>query len=207
MLTVRELEVINVFRKDPLRKETIRGIMKAIGRSTYNWTFQTATKCINNSIFSIERHGKAKVCSINLNSSEAITYLALLDSLEAISASHIPQRQVDELVRSIPLKYFTFIVTGSYAEKKQKNNSDLDICVITEEGVNLKRALNSLESKGDIMIPKAHPYVFSQSEFIAMLLDKDENYGKLVNRKRLIFFGAENYYLMLREAIRNGFRS
>ena len=39
-----------------------------------------------------------------------------------------------------------------------------------------------------------------------MFLNDEENYGKMIYRKRLIVFGAENYYLIIKEAFKNGFK-
>jgi hypothetical protein len=57
-----------------------------------------------------------------------------------------------------------------------------------------------------LMVPRPHPLVFRKPEFMEMLLNKEANYGKMLFRKHLIAFGAENYYLIIREAIEHGFR-
>lgn len=56
------------------------------------------------------------------------------------------------------------------------------------------------------MIPKVHPYVFTRSQFLEMLTSDEANYGKLIFQKHLIIFGASNYYKVIKEAIKNGFR-
>jgi len=69
-----------------------------------------------------------------------------------------------------------------------------------------KKIFAVLKNKGELMIPPAHVYVFTKMEFLQMFLSKEENYGKLIFKNRIIMFGAENYYLILKEAIENGFR-
>lgn len=207
MLTKKELDIINIFRKDLSRKETIRSIMRLISKLSYTWTFNAVKKMISKDILLHEKKGKSVICSINLNSLDSIYYLSLLDHLEAADSRHVPCKQIKGLIEEIPAAYFSFIVTGSYAERKNTQKSDLDVCVIVEDGVNKKHVENYLSNKGDLMIPRVHAFVFTKSEFIQMLLDKKENYGKMLYDKRLIYFGAENYYFMIREAIRHGFRS
>ena len=41
--------------------------------------------------------------------------------------------------------------------------------------------------------------------FLEMLLNKEQNYAKLIFEKDFDF-GAENYYLIIKEAIENGFK-
>jgi len=57
------------------------------------------------------------------------------------------------------------------------------------------------------MIPEVHPYVFTEDEFIKMLTEDGENYGKEIAKKHLIVAGAEPYYRILRKAIKNGYKN
>ena len=61
MLTRKELEIIEIFRKDLFRKETIRGIMKAVSKSSYPWTFNTVKKLIKENILLFETKGKSTI--------------------------------------------------------------------------------------------------------------------------------------------------
>ena len=203
MLTKNEFMVIDLFRRDLFRSYTIREMMKKIGKETYTWTFNTVKKLSKLGIISIDEKGMSNICRINLDSPLAMTYLSVLDELEA-NSRNIPN--VKELIEAVPLSFFTFIVTGSYAEGRQAKRSDIDIVVIVEDSCDTRAVLNTLKNKSDIMIPEIHSYVFKKSEFLGMLLSRDMNYGKLLFQKRLIFIGAENYYLTIKEAIRSGFK-
>jgi len=201
MLTENEAEIVNVFRKDVFRNYTIRELMKITGRKTYTWTFNATKKLAGMGIIKMETKGAYRLCSINLYSALAISYLSLLDETET-AARKIPR--IEELINEIPTPFFTFLIGGSYAEGRQTKGSDLDVCVIVDGKTDTKKIQNMLENKA--MIPHIHPFVFTKSEFIGMLLNKEANYGKMLFIKRLIAFGAENYYLMIREAIEHGFR-
>jgi predicted nucleotidyltransferase len=200
MLTESEMEIVNVFRKDLFGSYTMRELMKRTGRSTYTWTFNTVRKLRKMGILKIETKGKSSICRIDLDNRLAVIYLSLLDELEAHSRK-IPH--LDELIYEVPVP-FTLLVGGSYAEGKASTRSDLDICVLVDDFADTKKISNMLENK--LMIPRLHPFVFRKSEFLEMLLNKEANYGKLLFRKHLIAFGAENYYLIIREVIDHGFR-
>lgn len=201
MLTEKEAEIVNVFRNDLFRSYTIRELMKVTGRKTYTWTFNATKKLAGLEIIKMEAKGKSMICSINLHSPLAISYLSLLDETEAF-ARKIPR--IEELINEMPAPFFTFMVGGSYAEGSQTPKSDLDICIIVDDAAGTQNIQRMLENK--IMVPRLHPFVFKKSEFAGMLLSKEANYGKMLFKKRLIAFGAANYYLMIREAIENGFR-
>ena len=201
MLTKDETDIIDVFRIDVFRSYTIRELMKATGRKTYTWTFNATKKLVKLGMLNMETKGNSNICSINLYSPLAISYLSLLDETEAVSRK-IPR--LDELINEMPAPFFTFIVGGSYAEGIQTKKSDLDVCVIVDDAADTQKIQRMLENK--IMIPRLHPFVFRKSEFVKMLLSKEANYGRMLFRKRLIAFGAGNYYLMIREAVENGFR-
>jgi len=205
MLTKKEAEVIEIFRQDILSEYTIRNLMKKLGKASYPWVHKTIQKLAKLSLINIKTSGKNKICSANLNNLTLLKYLSILEE-EYAASMNLPINNIYELLNLIPLAYYSFLVTGSYAAGKAAKKSDLDIVVLVEDGVGTKSILIRLVNKGELMMPSVHPYVFTRSEFLEMLLSEEENYGKLIFRKRLILFGAENYYLIIKEAIKHGFR-
>lgn len=205
VLTKEELKIINFLKKELFKQYTIREIMKGIEKNSYNWTFEAVKKLNSSGIIEINKKGNSSLCSLNLNNKLTITYLSFLEENNA-NLVNLPKKNIFELIDSIPLSYFTFIVTGSYVEGKASKKSDIDVMVIIENEKDVKKILTILKNKGQLMIPEAHPYVFTKEEFLKMLLDIEVNYAKLTFKKRVIFFGAENYYIILKEAIKNGFK-
>ena len=205
ILTNEELKIVNLFRENLFREYTIREIMNAVHKNSYSWIFKTVKKLNKLGMINIKKKGNSNICSINLNNYSTITYLSLIEQINW-KLKKLPQKNILELINSIPLSYFTFIITGSYASGKATKKSDLDIVLLTEDNIDTKKILTILKNKGELMIPEIHPYVFTKSEFMQMLLSDEENYGKMVFKNNLIIFGAENYYLIIKEAIRNGFK-
>lgn len=205
MLTKEELKIIDLFRKNLFKDYTIKEITKKTGKKSYSWVFQAIKKLNLLKIVQMKKKGHSNLCSINITNNLSLSYLALLELFQA-NSKKLPEKNIAQLIDSIPLAYFTFLITGSYAEGKVTKKSDLDIVLLVEDGVETKKILNILKNKGELMVPEVHPYVFTKSEFLAMLLAEEENYGKMVFRNRLIIFGAENYYSILKTAIKNGFK-
>ena len=201
MLTKDEIGIIDIFRKDLFGCYTIRDVMKKTGKKTYPWTFDAVMKLSKIGVIKMQTKGKAKLCSINLYNQAALSYLSLLDELEA-NGKKIPH--LDELINDMTTPFFVLLIGGSYASGKETSKSDLDICVIIDDSLKTKPLQNFLANK--LMVPRLHPFVFKRKEFLEMLLSKEANYGKLLFKKHLTAFGAKSYYLMMREAIEHGFR-
>ena len=178
--------------------------MMKINKKSYSWVFRAVNKLKKEGIINMQPKGGSHICSINLNNQLTLNYLSLLEKSNI--PKKLPMKNILELIDSIPVSYFTFIISGSYAEGKATKKSDLDVAVLVENKEDSKKVFTLLKNKGELMIPPAHIYVFTKEEFLKMLLDKEQNYGKLVFRKRVLIFGTENYYLIIKEAIKNGFR-
>lgn len=204
ILTREEMKVILLFRDNLFGEYTIREIAKEINKKSYNWVFKVIEKLKKIEIIKVKTKGNSNICTINLENDLTLIYLALLNQFEI--KKKLPVKNIRVLTDSVPVRYYTFIVTGSYAKGKQTSKSDLDIVVIVENKEDTKKVFSVLKNKGEIMLPKSHIFVFSREEFLKMLLEKEENYGKEIFRNNIIIFGAENYYLILKEAIENGFK-
>ena len=205
MLTEEQLKILDLFRKDLFKEYTIRELAKRINKTSYSWTFNVVKNLYKLGILNLVKKGKANLCSINLDNNLTITYLSLLDQLNSYNKK-IPWKNINKLLDLIDTPYFTFLITGSYAAGKQTSKSDLDVVIILDNVADIKNTTNKLKNEGELMIPEVHPYVFTKSQFLEMLTNDELNYGKLVFQKHLIIFGASNYYKIIKEAIKNGFR-
>jgi predicted nucleotidyltransferase len=203
MLTLKELEIIELFRKDIFAEFSIREIMKKINTKSYSWTHNAVNKLHREEIVTIKRIGQSKLCKINLESQLSISYLSLLEELNALDKKIANISKIMKLVNEHG--FYILMVTGSYANNKFTEKSDLDVVAIIDRKEEKKWISNKLANEGDLMIPKMHPYVFTKEEFLEMLTNKESNYGKEIAGKHLIFCGAEFYFRILRAAIKNGY--
>ncbi len=205
MLTKEQLKILDLFRKDIFREYTIRELTKKINKTSYTWTFNVVKNLYKSGILNLIKKGKANLCSINLDNNLTITYLSLLDELNSY-AKRLPWKNINKLLNLIDTPYFTFLIAGSYATGKQTSKSDLDVVIILDDAVDIKSTLIKIKNEGELMIPEVHPYVFTRPQFMEMLTSDEVNYGKLIFQKHLIIFGASNYYKIIKQAIKNGFR-
>lgn len=131
---------------------------------------------------------------------KAISYFSAVAEYVAWN-SNIPS--IQELISKIEVPFFTLLVVGSYAKNEQTSESDLDVVLLVPNDV--KKLHAELQLSCELNIPEIHLYVFTNEEFMQMLLDKKNNYGKEAVKNNLIFHGAEAYYKIIFEAMKNGF--
>lgn len=202
MLSEYETKILELFRKRLFGWLSISEINKALKKGTYKSTYFNILSLQKKGVLLTEKRGNTVFCRISLESMQAIRSLSMVDE-EIAEKAKIPN--IKEIISAIKPKYFTLIVTGSYAKGSQKPDSDLDLVVITGNKEDTKSILNSIINKTMTMIPEVHPYIFKEQEFMQMLLDNEPNYGKETYKNRLILIGAEQFYLIAREASKHGF--
>lgn len=203
MLTKKELGIIELFRNDIFASYTIRKIMKKLDTRSYNWVYNAVMKLNKEGIISICEVGKSSLCSINMDEQRTISYLSILEENNS-GINKIPN--LGKIKKILPWNTHMLIIAGSYAAGSFTKKSDIDVIVIVGSKEEEKPIMNLLVRKGELMIPPIHPYVFTPIEFLEMLANSEENYGKEIFRKHLIIYGAELYYFILREAISRGFK-
>lgn len=143
--------------------------------------------------------------TLNFESLKARAYAGFVSEHVAWSQKHIPYRDIEKVSKGIPTEFYILIITGSYARRTQRPDSDLDMVIICDDSLNPKRIQADISQDCNLNILPIHLYVFRKKEFLEMLTNKEENYGKETANNNLIFSGGKEYYGIINEAIQNGF--
>lgn len=194
------------FLAQPWKKLTYRDIKALSGKKSKGYVYNALSHLMHAGIISTEQVGKSILYSLNLDSLKARSYLGFLKEYISWNEKHIPNKIIENISSKISTKFFIFLVTGSYAKKTQTKKSDLDIIIICDDSFDPKSIYAQISHESETSIPIVHPYVFTKKQFLDMLLDDKENYGKEASRHNSIFCGASEYYSTLNEAIKHGFR-
>jgi predicted nucleotidyltransferase len=201
----KEYEILMPFLKEPWNKFTFKDVKKLSKKKSESYVYDSIKKFVNFEILEEKKAGNVILYNINLKSLKTRSYSGFVSESIAWNKKHIPFNEIIKIVKKIPTKFFIFIITGSYSKQTQNTNSDLDIVIIVDDYMETKKVYSQIKSLCELSIPKIHPYAFKQSEFLQMLVNNEENYGKEIVKNNLIFFGAETYYSIINEAIENGF--
>ena len=191
-------KILYLFAREPWRKFTFKEIKKLSKSKSESYVYDVIKKFVKDNVLQQEKAGNVIQYSAS-KSQNAIFYLSTASEQQALKET----QEIEELQKIIPAKLYTLIVTGSYANKKQTQKSDLDIVLICD--IDKKKVYSELRHFCEMSIPKIHLYVFSPIEFESTLLDKEANYGKEIAKNNLIIAGAEAYFRIIMEAIKNGF--
>lgn len=191
-----------MFVKNPTITYLFGEVKEYIDSKSESYTYNSLKSFVKEGILTKEKKGGLGIYKI-ANTSKAISYLAMAAEYKAWNKKGFPAGNIFDLVEKINTNFFTLLVVGSYAKDKQTEKSDLDIILIIP--TDAKKISSRLRHFCEMNIPPIHLYVFTDEEFKQMLLDKKHNYGKEAVKDNLIFYGAEAYYKILFEAMKNGF--
>lgn len=203
MLTKNQLKILEIFRKNIFLETNMRKLVKISKSKSYQRIYEAVKELEKNKILNLRKIGNSNLSSLNL-SNRSISLLSFLDEQESFS-KNIPNSEKIKSLKQI--SQYLIMITGSYAKNTQTKNSDLDLIIVipdNEKAINIQKLIENLTL---FFRPKIHLYVFNNRDFIEMLLDKKENYGKEIYKNHIIIKNAYIYYELLKEAIENGFSS
>ena len=193
--------LLEIFAKEPWREFTFKDVKKLSKSKSESYVYNTLNYFVKENILMRVKAGNVILYEINQNS-KALTFLALVSQYDAWNKK-LPFVDLEAVKLKVPTNLFSMLVTGSYAKGQQTKESDVDLVIIS--GIEPKKVYAELNHICDMSIPKIHLYVFTETEFLQMLVDKKPNYGKEIAKNNLILYGGEAYYRIIVEAMSNGF--
>lgn len=183
------LKLVQALGKSLNSQITIRQVSK---ESLVPYT--TAHRLIkgNPGLFVIEQKGNIKLVSLNLKDSITKSYLILAERKEAESfLSRNPELGI--LKKELPLGDYSLILFGSRAEGKQREKSDIDLCVINKDGKkNVKFSKFELLFKVEV-----NPVYLKDTEFKRMLEEEGQNLAREIVKKHIILYGEEHFWNLI----------
>ena len=195
-----ELKILELFRKELFLKASIKGLMKRIKSNSYQRVHEAVKMLVKKNVIISEKIGNTNLINLNF-SREAILLLSFLDEKEA---DKIPNYL--KLFDIKEISDFLILVTGSYASGNFNKKSDLDLVVIIPDKEDVVSIQRFVENKTMLFVPSIHLYVFRKKDFIEMIKDKNENYGREIVKNKIILKNARIFYELLKEAVENGYK-
>lgn len=204
MISNKKIKLLETWKINPFAGYGVAEIMKISKKRTKPWVFNALRQLTKNKLLLSKRKGNLDIYSLNFNNPFLIQ---MLQYLEAQNSLDFPQLDIiAEAITKVPIKNYCLLVFGSYAGKKQTKSSDLDICFLLENKQVEKKIrpyLNEVKLNHTINIDE-HYITFD--DFVKMLLREEENLGKQIFSKQKLFYNADIYYQLIKEAHKHGFR-
>ena len=203
----KESQLLGIFAKEPWKKFTFTDIKNISKKKSKSYIGLVLKKFLNEKIIKSEKVGHLPVYSLNLSSAKTRVFAGFALEHEAWNKKDIPYYDMQKIIDNISTSDYVLLITGSYANGKQKKTSDIDVVIIIDDGFDPKRIYANLSQICELNIPPIHLYVFRNREFIEMLRNKEFNYGKEISKNNLILVSGQIYLNLIKEAIEHGFRS
>jgi predicted nucleotidyltransferase len=200
----KELLLLKPFVREPWKEFTLTQIKQISRVKSHHYAYDALKKFVKLNVLNHRKQGNTATYSLNYNTDEALFYAAIIESLIKDERSDIPYKNLALITAKIKSPFYSLLITGSYAEKKQKPTSDIDVVIIIPDREIKKQYETAL--KGELVAPEVHGFVFTYDEFYNMLINREFNLGKETARKHIAFYGAESYYKILFEAMKLGFK-
>ena len=209
MVIRKDLDIINVFRKNPLKELTFNDVMEISGKKSRNWVFNVLKEFVNEGVLIKKKINNSFLYKANLNSPLLLSYFHIFDFADAhVKNSKLPFEPILEILHNVQkiTPFFILLVFGSYVTKKNKKDSDIDIAFIVESDDTGNKIKPYIEQIVRRITQKIDYHIITKYDFKEMLLREEENLGKEIYRQHFIIWGNDQYYELIREAEENGFK-
>lgn len=205
MLTEKQLDIFQVFAKNPFLEYTLKQI-KGLSKEKSNNSMAIAMdKFRKEQLLTEQKVGKSSLFTLNRDNDLIYYYIALANHKRLSKIAYRTINLIKERVER-HTKFYCIVIFGSYAIQEQKKDSDLDVAVFIESDKlkkDVQRAVDSVELRS---VVKLDGHVITKDEFLEMLKVDEENLGKQIARKHMTVHNDEIFYALTQEGMKNGFR-
>lgn len=191
--TKTEVAILKVFTSKITESFTIREIAKRV-KQNYSIVYSAIQNLHKNNFLIKDKH---KNFSLNKENYQNLGYIEHLKAEELLKKNKDIALFVEEAIKKINLGFFSLLLFGSYAESKQRKNSDIDILMIIESLQDteiIERTLQQISER----YGNFHCNVISKESVKEMLNQREKlNVINETLNKHIVFFGAEDYYRLI----------
>jgi len=136
--------------------------------------------------------GNTNPIQINLSPNQEIFNVESKRTEEFLS-KYPKLKLVKQDIEEISYPFMIVLIFGSYVKNKENNNSDIDICIISDNEEKKKKLFNRL----NLLSLKLEIQDFTTNEFISMIEKNQRNLGHEIIKNNIILYGIENYYNLI----------
>lgn len=152
---------------------------------------------VSRGIIVTEAIGRAKPVRLNISSDPEIFLVEKKRTQEFLEKN--PRIiLIQEDIKEIGYPFLIVLIFGSFAKGKNTSNSDIDICIISDN----QEVSNKLIQKLKLSSLKLEIHEFTTKEFISMIEKKQNNVGNEIVKSNILLYGIENYYNLISERVK-----
>jgi len=196
MVTKTEIKILELFCSSLTERYSIKKVAELLNKP-YPLIYHAVQSLLLRRYLLKDEHG---LISLNYKENPAVWSYIENGRAQVFLLKHkLISLFLEDLMKKISLKYFTLLVFGSYVKGKQQKQSDLDLLLIVEDSSKINFVEKLVENVAENLALNVDCHAITPDSVKEMLLRRDEK--NLINEtinNHIILFGAENYYLMLK---------
>ena len=151
MLSKTELKILKRMFDDLIKTWTIREISIDLNRP-YPQIHRSVSSLVKKELVSKEVKGKSSILQVNLESLKKDPYVVELERKADIVSKYKILQILEYDLSRLTYNQFTCILFGSYANKKAKKDSDIDLLFVIPEEYDYKKFEKEVKTK--ILLPR-----------------------------------------------------
>ena len=179
--------------KEPQSIMYVSGMIVCDYKNTYN-----IIKELEPLFISKKNIGNTSLIKLNLTPNREI-YSVEQKRTEEFLVRNPKFKLMIEDIGEINYPFIIVLVFGSFAKEKNSSNSDIDICIISDN----KDKTKQLIEKFNLLSLKLDIHTFTTKEFNLMIEKKQNNLGNEIVKNNIILYGIENYYNLISKWMKN----
>lgn len=190
MVPLEQVRLLEAWRNELFEELSIAEVMDISKKRTKPWVFNSLKALAKNELITTRRKANINLYRLNLDNPFLIQ---TLQYLEAQSNSDLPYLSViSGLIINIPI--------GGYCLLAFEDGRELKICFLVDDK-EMERGIRKCADKVSFKVC----YILFD-DFVGMLLKDGENIAKRIFSDHKLFFNADIFYGLVKEAHKNGFR-
>lgn len=187
-----ELKIVGLLAGDVKMGYTINGISKELG-DFYSQVHRTVNRMTENNVIMQKRIGKSNVCSLNVDSEEALALL-LLYEIEKRKELFKENKQLglvlDDFIKTMKSKHKSIesiVLFGSNAKGTATEDSDIDVLVMSKAALSIEKDVKEIHAKYGKVI---NPVIMPVQDFVKQ---QEKAVIKEVIKDHIVLYGTEHY--------------
>ncbi len=196
LFTKTQIKTLKLICSTITKSYSIRAISRSVKQS-YPLTYHSTKDLIKKGFIIEDEH---RLLSLNYKSNfQDLAYIESLRAEEFMKKHKDTMFFFEEILKKME-SFFILLVFGSYAIGRETKNSDVDVLMIIEKTEDADKEEKFLNRVADIYLEKHHCSVVGKESVKEMIKERDKlNVMNETFNKHIIFFGAEDYYRLIKE--------
>ncbi|MFH1455394.1 MAG: nucleotidyltransferase domain-containing protein [archaeon] len=205
MITNKQLRIFSIFAWNPYKEYSFRGLKEAVKENSNSIIQNAVASFLKEDLIICKKIGTTKLYKVNHENKKVYDYFSLAIQEELPKLVRLSIKRIrDELDKQS--YFYSIVIFGSYANRTQQKDSDLDIAIFIQEEKDQKKFERALKSAEIKSLLDLDPHAITKAEFLEMLTNDEQNLGKEIARNHLIIHNPNIFYSMIKEGLKHGFK-